>query len=94
MRKLTQRQKILKLLKENRSVNSFDLTYIYAIKQANTRIFELKAEGWDIITTPSSKHDKSVDFSLSNYEEIKTPIRYEFKDNIAIPIYKGGELNG
>ena len=43
MNKKTQQQKVLKLLKEG-PVNSFDLTYVYSIKQGPARIKDFVRE--------------------------------------------------
>ena len=50
----TQRNKIIKLLQEagERGVRSFTLTYVHNIKQAPTRVYELKKLGFNIISKP------------------------------------------
>ena len=69
--KLTQQQTILALLQENEKVNSYELTYKHSIKQAPTRIFELKAIGYEIITSPINP-DGSVDYTL-----LDSPVKKE-----------------
>lgn len=65
--KETQKQKILALLQQMSSVgvNSHDLTYIHGIKQAPTRIKELKQQGYNIISSRQLKN-KSVTYYLNN----------------------------
>lgn len=60
----TQRQRILELLKQRGSlgVNSYELTYKYSIKQAPTRIYELKKLGHKI--SSSFLKDRSVQYTL------------------------------
>ena len=60
----TQRNKVLELLKNagSRGVNSYGLTYLHAIKQAPTRIKELKEEGYQILSRKLK--DRSVDYVL------------------------------
>lgn len=63
MNKLTQQQQILKLLKETPAgVNSYDLTFEYHIKQAPTRIRELKDQGY--LITASRNGNQSVTYHL------------------------------
>ena len=61
-----QQEKILQLLRHmgHRGVNSFDLTYIHSIKQAPTRIKELKEQGYSIVSRPGK--NKSVTYILLN----------------------------
>ena len=61
--KKTQQQIILELLMTTPRVNSHDLTYEYGIKQAPTRVNELRDQGYDIISSPLLKN-RSVDYSL------------------------------
>ncbi len=55
--KTTNHQQIIQLLKRTGSVgiSGYDLTYKYGIKQAPTRIFELKEKGYLIQTKPFGK---------------------------------------
>lgn len=64
MKKLTQRQRILNELIDLKEVglNSYYATYDLRIKQAPTRIWELKKEGF-VIETKSNK-DGSVNWTL------------------------------
>lgn len=59
-----QRDFVLELLRKagTRGVNSHDLTYVHSIKQAPTRIHELKEEGF-LITT-RKRNNRSVDYIL------------------------------
>ena len=88
--KQTQRQKVLELLKSagTSGINSHDLTYIHGIKQAPTRVSELKLEGYAIETSPQLKN-KSVIYKLVFIpEELKKIVRWEFVDNKATPVYE------
>lgn len=88
--KETQRQKILRLLKEagQSGVNSHDLTYIHGIKQAPTRVHELEAEGYLITTTPPLEN-RSVNYILDyEPEHLRKPLRYEFIGDKAVPVYQ------
>lgn len=61
--KLTQQQTILKLLQESpNGVNSYDLTFIHSIKQAPTRIKELKEKGY--LIKSSRNRNASVTYHL------------------------------
>lgn len=59
-----QRQRILELLKQfgTNGVNRYDLTYKHGIKQAPTRVKELRVEGYQI--TSRRKRNQSVDYIL------------------------------
>lgn len=86
-KRLIQRQKILKLLKEAGAlgVNSYGVARDLAL-QLPTRIYELKREGYDI--TAIAKPDKSVDYILNKEPESpKKIISWEFEGNVARPIY-------
>jgi len=61
-RQKTQKELIMDLLHEKERVSSFDLTYRYGIKQAPTRIHELKKRGENII---SLKIDNKTYYSLN-----------------------------
>lgn len=60
----TQQNKILALLRHMGplGVNSFDLTYVHFIKQAPTRIKELKVQGYTIVSKPA--RNNSVTYIL------------------------------
>ncbi len=58
----TQQELLLKLLQEYPVVNSYDITYKYAIKQGPTRIKELREQGYNIVSTPLK--NRSVDYCL------------------------------
>lgn len=88
--KETQQQKILRLLQEagQQGVNSHDLTYIHSIKQAPTRIHELEKMGY-LISTLTGFRNRSVQYVLEYVPEaLRKPIRYDFKDGVATPIYE------
>ena len=74
----TQQEQILELLKTNEKVNSYDLTYKHSIKQAPTRIHELREQGYTILTSQPLS-DGSVDYYLQ-VDEVK-PIILESNDN-------------
>lgn len=60
----TQQEKVLLLLKNagSRGVNSWDLTYLHAVKQAPTRVKELKEKGNKIFSR--TEKNKSVTYIL------------------------------
>ena len=85
---MTQKDTLLNLLRENgsRGINSYDADYILHIKQAPTRIHELKQLGYTIVARTNK--DKSVNWILTNSPVIKTPIiensiEWEFDGNVA-----------
>ena len=87
MKSLTQQEKILKLLQENPAgINSFGVAREIAL-QLPTRIKELKAKGYEILSL--RKPDASVDYILqgSPIKEIKR-VGFRFEGNTAIPIYE------
>lgn len=86
MKHLTQKQKILALLQENPAgINSFGVAREIAL-QLPTRILELRRAGHDI--TSIGKDDGSVDYILnSNAAASQKVIRWEFKDNVAVPVF-------
>lgn len=93
--KKTQRDIILNLLHENEKVNSYDLTYKYSIKQAPTRIWELKSIGHNIISSPI-KQDGSIDYTLMDLpipvqtrqeSQPKRPFRWKFVGNTAFKVF-------
>lgn len=83
--KQTQRNKVLQLLKNNpHGVNSHDLTYIHSVKQAPTRIKELKELGYSIISKPNyTRRSPSVDYVLQGEPEQQKPFRWVFEGNVA-----------
>lgn len=90
----TQREKIIKEIQEKGFLNSYYATYVLGIKQAPTRVHEIKKMGYDIQSRPSSKHDNSVDWYFGrgsdvhpNTPEQKTLSVEDFiwKDGTAIP---------
>lgn len=60
-RRASQRDRIMGLLRRG-PVNSYDLTYRHHIKQAPTRIFELRKRGVQILSKKRADH--SVDYHL------------------------------
>ena len=86
----SQRDKILELLKSNEKVNSYELTYKYHIKQAPTRVYELRELGYDIYTSPANA-DGSVDYSLLKKTPLKTQpegtFKWIYEGNIARKVY-------
>lgn len=78
--KITQQDKLISALKLGK-VNSYHATYIMRIKQAPTRVKELRTMGYNIVSHP--KADRSVDWELlSEPEKPKVP-EYIFKDGTA-----------
>lgn len=99
MNKQKQQEQILTLLKGagNLGVNSYDLTYTYGIKQAPTRIFELRGQGYNISTY--NNPNRSVNYILNPFSSEKhlvtkshvSEVRaqkptYIFVGNTAIPV--------
>ena len=86
-KQLTQKQRILKLLQENPAgINSYGIARELAL-QLPTRIWELKAKGYDI--TSITKEDKSVDYILNAEPEVERKrVGWKFENNIAVPIYQ------
>ena len=87
---MTQQNLILQLLQEKGSqgLNSYDADYLYHVKQAPTRIWEIKKSGHTIITRTNP--DKSVNWILTHSPRVKQPevshnIEYIFVGNMAIP---------
>lgn len=66
----TQQEQLLEALKQG-SVNSYYATYTLRIKQAPTRIRELKDLGYAI--TSVNKPDRSVDWELWGSPKTETP---------------------
>ena len=97
----SQRDKILELLKTNDKVNSYDLTYFHSIKQAPTRVYELRQLGHQILSSAPLKNG-SIDYYLDTQETLQTslksqpegakterkPIGWDFRGNTAFPIYE------
>lgn len=83
--KQTQQQKLLEALKIA-PVNSYFATYNLRIKQAPTRVRELKEAGYQI--TSKTNPDRSVDWILFGAPKPIEPEvkRYEFVGNRAIEI--------
>lgn len=84
----SQQDKILNLLKTKGSVNSFDLTYIYGIKQAPTRIKELRNQGYTIISKPAK--NKSVQYFLMSPTVSALPKDLQPWEEELIPVVKNG----
>ena len=78
MYKLTQQQRLLQELKKGR-VNSYFATYELRIKQAPTRIKELKELGYAIQSI--QKTDRSVDWEVVGESPKPKPKEYIFTDN-------------
>lgn len=72
MIKNTQQQILLSQLKQG-SVNSYFATYSLRIKQAPTRIKELKEAGYQIISKPNK--DRSVDWRLVGSPVVKEVVK-------------------
>ena len=78
---MNQKARILKLLRTYNKVNSHDLTYVYGIKQAPTRIHELQEDGYHIVAS-KPRPNRSVDYELIK-EEVQPMYMWEFKDGMA-----------
>ena len=81
MKKLTQQEKLLTLLRENKEsgVNSF--TYHYISYRLAARVFELRKKGYNILT--KDEKDGSATYILLSEPYIPKPIipQYEFDRN-------------
>ena len=87
---MTQKQKILQYLKQagTDGLNSYDADYSLHIKQAPARIWDLKQDGYTIVTRTNA--DKSVNWILASspvVKKIEAPVndysKYVFKDGRA-----------
>lgn len=85
--KITQKEKILRLLQENPAgINSFGVAREIAL-QLPTRILELRRKGYTI--TSIGKDDGSVDYVLNDSPVSEQKVtRYTFQGNTAIPVYE------
>lgn len=83
--KMTQQETILNEIRTKGHLNSFYATYGLGIKQAPTRVFELKRAGYDIQARPA-KND-SVDWYLGSdaIPNAPEPVEYFFIGDKAIP---------
>ena len=72
MLKLTQQQLLLKELRKG-AVNSYYATYDLRIKQAPTRIKELRGQGYEI--TSIQQKDRSVNWVLTHAPKINEETR-------------------
>jgi hypothetical protein len=83
---LTQHEKLLKAMKEKGYINSFVATYELRIKQAPTRILELKKMGFMIKSIPQG--NGSVNWTLEAEPKLilKKKQDFVFKGNTAIPV--------
>jgi hypothetical protein len=84
--KETQRERILEALKEGK-LNSYYATYQMRIKQAPTRIKELREDGFNIVSTTNK--DRSVDWELVSIPDKYRSYRMEVdpSTNLARKIY-------
>lgn len=83
--KETQRQKILNILK-NGKLNSYVATYELRIKQAPTRVRELREAGYKIISTTNK--DRSVDWELTELPLSERPYKMVItENNLARKVY-------
>lgn len=87
MKKLTQKEQILKLLQENPAgINSYGIARDLAL-QLPARVWDLKQAGYQI--TSINKSDGSVDYVLQGQPEVeKKRIGFRFEGSTAIPIYE------
>lgn len=81
MKRKTQKQQILDKLKQGK-LNSYTATFEMRIKQAPTRIKELRESGYKIKST--TKNDRSVDWELTEIPLKDRSYKWVIgKDNIA-----------
>ena len=77
---MTQQQELLSELRKGK-VNSYQATYAMRIKQAPTRIKELKELGYDINSV--TKSDRSVDWYLNSEPQKPKKPEFYFYGNVA-----------
>lgn len=83
--RVTQRQRILDILK-NGKLNSYVATYELRIKQAPTRVRELRESGYKIVSTTNK--DRSVDWELTELPLSERPYKMVITDkNLARKVY-------
>lgn len=84
---MTQRDEVLELLQQAGpgGVNSYALTYAYGIKQAPTRIKELKESGHNISSIPQK--DRSVQYILHPFASDSKPFMWDFSNGNARKVY-------
>ena len=69
---MTQEQRILKHLKENGSITSWEAIIEYGITRISARIFELRKQGYRITTereTRKNRYGDNVSFAIYKLEE-------------------------
>jgi len=77
----TQQQRILERLKVGK-LNSYEATYEMRIKQAPTRLRELRELGYQIVSIPQK--DRSVDWELTDVPQSEKPFKWVIgDDNVA-----------
>lgn len=97
MKRNTDTQKCLEALQRagNNGIHSFHLNYIIGTTRCAARINDLKNQGYSI----TSKYEKIGDsmgvryFLNADNEHLQQsrpikPIRYNYKGNVAVPVYK------
>lgn len=85
--KLTKQQRaIVDRMKKEGKVNSFDATYEMAIKQAPSRIAELKDKGFKIGSRPSK--GRSVDWYLEDMPKEEKPFTWVVENGLARKVYE------
>lgn len=67
----SQKERILELLVRNGTVSNYELRAVQpAIFQIGTRIFELKEEGHEIVTSQDSKDRRKFLYTLKSREDL------------------------
>ncbi len=83
---ITQNERLKKELKEKGFVNSFVATYQMRIKQAPTRISEIKKEGFLIKSIPQSNGSVNWVLEAEPKPIIKKEQKYIWRGTTAIPV--------
>lgn len=55
---MTQKEKILEHLKKHGSITDLEAYRTYAIRRLGARIYDLRAEGYNITSTPTKKKNR------------------------------------
>jgi hypothetical protein len=83
---MSQQQRLIKQLEEKGFVNSFVATFEMKIKQAPTRIKELKLQGYVIKSKPQSNGSVNWVLEAEPKPIVKKEQKYIFVGNKATPI--------
>lgn len=88
----TQQEIVLELLQTNERVNSYDLTYKHSIKQAPTRVHELREKGYQIVSSQPLKNGSIDYFLVVDKPMIQEPVECQPKGNRVVRYWNNGQL--